>query len=55
MEVTNQQKMDKKYFGEGNDWVIQNGQKEIHQLTYKERKVFVYDENLKLKKTYDIP
>lgn len=34
---------------------MENGQKEIHQLTYKERKVFVYDENLKLKKTYDIP
>ena len=32
-----------------------NGQKEYHQLTYKERKVFVYDEDLKFKKNYEIP
>ena len=55
MEISSQQRLSKQYFGEGNDWIMLNGEKEYHQLTYKERKVFVYNQNLKLKNSYEIP
>jgi hypothetical protein len=42
-KVKKRHKLDKNYFGEGCDWIENDkGEKEIHQMTYKERKVYSY-------------
>jgi len=56
MKVIKNQMMDTKYFGEGCDVVINDTQEEIYQLTWRERKILVWDANdLTLKKEIDLP
>jgi len=44
LSTQNQVKMEPKYFAEGTDFVLnEQGQKEIYQLTWRERDVIVYD------------
>lgn len=49
MTVEKKNTLDSSLFGEGCDWVINRvtQKKEVHQMTYRERTVFVYDQDLK--------
>jgi len=56
MEVGLETKLDKKYFGEGCELINLNGESLIYQLTWKERKVFVWKaETLELKQELELP
>jgi len=55
MEITNNYKLDSKYFGEGSDMVVVNGEKRIYMLTWLERDVLIFDENLNFKDTIKLP
>ncbi|KRX04966.1 Quinoprotein amine dehydrogenase, beta chain-like protein [Pseudocohnilembus persalinus] len=52
-QIIKQVKLDDQYFGEGSDMIKSND--EIFYLTWQQRKVFVYDNDFKYKKTIDLP
>lgn len=57
MKVQKETTLDKQFFAEGCDIITNNnGEKLTYQMTWMERKVFVYDsEKLVLKKTFELP
>mmetsp|Transcript_73647 Transcript_73647/g.85551 ORF Transcript_73647/g.85551 Transcript_73647/m.85551 type:complete len:307 (-) Transcript_73647:27-947(-) len=56
-DITQNTKLPGGYFGEGCDYIVlPNGQKEVYQMTWEERIVFVYDgATLNLKRNYTMP
>lgn len=55
MKTSLNKPQDDRYFSEGCDMVTVNGVKKIFQLTWQERVVFQYNENLQLERTIDLP
>jgi len=55
-KVIKSQPMNPKYFGEGCEYVVNNDQREIYQLTWREGKVVVWNaDDLSLKREIDFP
>lgn len=54
--LSNRHQLAKEYFGEGSDTVSTDDGIEHYMMTYKERKVFVFDETLEnIKREYEMP